>query len=301
MKKILIINVILMSLLLMACQSMNKSNKFNVVATTTMIGDLLHEIGKDNVSVTTLMGVGVDPHLYTPKLSDTLSIKNSSLVVFNGLHLEGKMTELLEGASNVATLSLGDTIATKGVIYEAADEVDAYDPHIWFDVTNWMIAAEAVGEKLASLDEENSAYYLENAKNYIEKLRELDTWIFDEVNQLTEAQKILVTAHDAFQYFAKRYGFEVASIQGISTDGEPSVKDINDLIDLVIKKNVKAIFVESSIPDTTIMQVINGAKARNHVLIKGNELFADSLGDGIYSNYIEALKYNIESIVEALK
>lgn len=290
-----------MTLLLVACVENTKSEKIKVVTTTTMIGDLVKQIGKDKIEVIKLMEVGVDPHLYTPKLSDTLAIKESKLVVYNGLHLEGKMTELLENASNLTTLEIGNEVLKNGQVYQVDENIDVYDPHIWFDVTNWIIAAEAVGEKLSYLDEKNKSYYLENTQSYIEKLKVLDDWIFETVSQLKIEERILLTAHDAFQYFARRYGFEVASIQGISTDSEPSIKDINNIIDIAIEKNIKAIFVESSIPDTAILQVINGAKARNHILIKGNELFADSLGDGEYSEYIEAFKYNVLSIVEALK
>lgn len=302
-KTIQILYIILSLFLITSCSSYNYvEGKVNIVATTTMLGDLAHQIGGEKVAVTTLMGIGVDPHLYAPKAKDTAALLGSDFIVYNGLHLEGKMVDILDGLkSKKPVVEIGEHIIEKGFIYEDEEYDDVHDPHIWFDVRNWIVAAEALGEKLIEVDEENASYYEERMGNYIAELNELHQWIIEETQtKLTPQQRVLVTAHDAFQYFGKAYDFEVAAIQGISTAAEASIKDINDLIDLIIEKGVHAIFIESSVPSNTIDQVVNGAAARGHQVTVGDELFSDSLGDGLYSEYTQAIRYNVNAIINGL-
>ncbi|HKL60782.1 MAG TPA: zinc ABC transporter substrate-binding protein [Acholeplasma sp.] len=304
MKKILLMVTLLLAVLtLTACgnQYTYEKGKVNIVATTTMLGDLSKQLGGDKVAVKTLMGVGVDPHLYSAKASDTNALDKSDFIVFGGLHLEGKMVDILESLSTEKPyLNSGESLLEAGgsLLF---DEKGNTDPHVWFNVENWIIIAKSLTAKLIDYDQDNKAYYETRGQAYVSKLEDLHDWINTRVAELTEAQRVLVTAHDAFRYFADAYGFEVEAIQGISTDSEASISDINRLVDLVVSKKVKAIFIESSVPQKTINSVIASAKNRGYTLSIGGELYSDSLGDGEDSDYINAVKTNVNQIVDALK
>ncbi|MFP4177536.1 MAG: metal ABC transporter solute-binding protein, Zn/Mn family [Acholeplasmataceae bacterium] len=275
--------------------------KVNVVATTTMLGDLSERIGGEHVSVTTLMDVGVDPHLYSPKASDTNALDKSDFIVFNGLNFEGKMVDILETLSQEKPyLNAGEALVAGGgtVLY---DEQDSADPHIWFNVENWIIVAEGLTAKLMDHDPANADYYADRGDDYVKALEDLQEWTLTRVRELTEEQRILVTAHDAFGYFARAYGFEVEAIQGMSTESEASISDINRLVDLVISREVRAIFIENSVPQKTVDSVIAAARDRDYTLVIGGELYSDSLGDGDNAEYINAFKTNVNRIVDALK
>lgn len=304
MKKILIIIALFMTLLsLTACKSNYNyvEGKVNIVATTTMLGDLAKQVGGDKVSVTTLMGVGVDPHLYSAKASDTNALEKSDFIIYGGLHLEGKMVDVLEILSEEKPyLNSGEALIEKGgtLLFDGKGNTD---PHIWFNAENWMIIAEALTVKLIAYDQENTEYYRTLGDQYQLLLQNLQQTILNRVAELSSDKRVLVTAHDAFQYFGHAYGFEVEAIQGISTDSEASIADINRLVDLVISKQVKAIFVESSVPKKTIDSVIASAKSRGYTLVIGGELYSDSLGDGNDGTFINAFLSNVNSIVDALK
>lgn len=304
MKKTLVFLVLSMILFILgACRNTYDyvDGKVNIVATSTMLGDLSKQIGGDHVSVTTLMGVGVDPHLYSPKASDTDALNRSDFIVFNGLHFEGKMVDILEVLSeDKPYLDAGETLMEGGGVLLFDDKGNT-DPHIWFDVENWMIVAEGLAGKLMAYDSENAPYYEARRDDYVKALEDLHDWTLDRVGELTPGQRILVTAHDAFGYFARAYGFEVEAIQGISTESEASISDINRLVDLVISKQVKAIFIENSVPQKTVDSVIASANDRDYALMIGGELYSDSLGDGNDGEYIHAFKTNVKRIVDALK
>lgn len=304
MKKILVIFTLLVSLVsLTGCMSNYNyvKGKVNIVATTTMLGDLAKQVGGDKVSVTTLMGVGVDPHLYSAKASDTNALEKSDFIIYGGLHLEGKMVDVLEILSEEKPyLNSGEALTEKGGTLLFDDKGNT-DPHIWFNAENWMIIAEALTVKLIAYDAVNADYYRTLGNQYQVLLQNLQQTILNRVAELSEDKRVLVTAHDAFQYFGHAYGFEVEAIQGISTDSEASIADINRLVDLVISKQVKAIFVESSVPKKTIDSVIASAKSRGYTLVIGGELYSDSLGDGNDSTFINAFLSNVNSIVDALK
>ncbi|HHX78311.1 MAG TPA: zinc ABC transporter solute-binding protein [Acholeplasmataceae bacterium] len=304
MKKYMMMFIMLLfTFILTACGGFYEyvEGKVNIVATTTMLGDLSKQIGGDKVAVTTLMGVGVDPHSYAAKASDTNALTKSDFIVYGGLHLEGKMVDVLDQLSNEkASLNSGMALISSGgsLLYDSKGNTD---PHIWFNVENWIVVAESLVEKLSEYDADNAEYYLTRGNKYIKELQDLNEWIISQVQELEEDKRILVTAHDAFQYFADAYGFQVEAIQGISTESEASISNINNLVDLVIEKNVKAIFVENSVPQKTIDSVIASSKSRNYTLEIGGELYSDSLGNGIDAEYIQAVKTNVSTIVNALK
>ncbi|MDD2258870.1 MAG: zinc ABC transporter substrate-binding protein [Bacilli bacterium] len=304
MKKYIIIFIIsFMSVLLSACKNIYQyeEGKVNIVATTTMLGDLSKQIGGDKVAVTTLMGIGIDPHTYSPKASDTNALIKSDFIVYAGLHLEGKIADVLDQLSEEkAALNAGNALILNEVKL-LFDNEGNLDPHIWFNVENWIVVAESLIEKLSLYDSQNKDYYTTRGENYIKQLRDLHEWIIIKTSEIDEEKRILITAHDAFQYFADAYGFQVEAIQGISTSSEASIANINDLVNLVIDRQVKSIFIESSVPQKTIDSVISSAKSRNYTLEIGGELYSDSLGDGIDSQYIQAFKNNVNKIVDGLK
>lgn len=303
MKRFLRYVLLLMSsLLLVGCKRSIGfkyiDGKVNIVVTTTMIGDLTKEIGKDNVSVTTLMNVGVDPHSYVPRPSVTRAINEADLVITNGLNLEAKMGKVLQVLDD-KLIELGSFIPLSDLIQ---DEHGQVDPHIWFNVNNWIIAARELTNKLIEIDLENKDVYLENFNNYQKELIALNNYVIEKVSLLAENERILITAHDAFSYFGEAYGFRVYSIQGISTETEASAKNIKDLVSLIVKKKVKAVFLESSVPENTIKAVINAVKVNNHEVVIGGLLYSDSLGkkNSDAENYLKMVKYNVDKIVEGL-
>jgi len=303
MKKLLIITVLGFTLVMGGCTESSYNyveGKINIIATTTMIGDLANEIGGDLVSVTTMMGVGVDPHMYQPTARDTSALLAADLVIMNGLHLEGQMGEVLEQLDANKLLVIGDNIPTE---YLLLDEDNAIDPHIWFDVELWMIAAEVVANKLIALDSDNKTIFENRLETYLTELSALHNYILARAAELTDEQRVLITAHDAFNYFGNAYGFSVYAVQGISTEYEASVADIQTLAQLVVENNVSAIFIESTVPEFTVNSVIEAAAALGHAVVIGGELYSDSLGDisrGTNS-YIKTMRHNINVIVSALK
>ena len=276
----------------------------NVVATTTMLADLMENIGGDHVSVSGLMGAGVDPHLYEASAGDVTLMQNADIVVYNGLHLEGKMGDIFESlterGSAVICIEHG---LDESKLLEWEDEGGAHDPHIWFDVSLWMDAAEIVADGLSESDPDNVADYQANLEQYLAELEKLDTYIRERAAEVPEEQRVLITAHDAFSYFGQAYGFEVMGLQGISTEAEAGTADVSDLATFIAENEIKAIFVESSIPTKTIEALQEAVEAKGFDVEIGGELYSDSLGDAESGTetYILTVKANIDTIVDVLK
>ncbi len=281
-----------------------EKDTLNLVATTTMLADLSRIIGGEHVTVNGLMGPGIDPHLYQASAGDVTLMQEADVVVYNGLHLEGKMGEIFE--------SLTDRGSTVICIEEGLKEEDllswegdssTHDPHIWFDVSLWKDAAQIVADKLSEADSAHSADYSDNLKAYLNELDSLDTYIKDKVSEIPQEQRVLITAHDAFNYFGRAYGFEVKGLQGISTDAEAGTADVSNLADFITERKIKAIFVESSVPPKTIEALQAAVKAKGFDVSIGGELYSDSLGgaDSGAETYILTVKANIDTIVGALK
>lgn len=291
--------IMIMIFMLTGCSSEDISHdeKIKIVTSTTMLGDLVRQIGQDLVHVDMLFGPGIDPHLAMPTGGDTRRIQDADLVVFNGLHLEVHFEQILNAYKN-KTIQVGNNLDSDKLIYV---DGDAIDPHIWFDLELWQDAARVVGQALIEYDLENKDIYEENLTLYLEKLDDLHNWTLNKVSELDAHQKVLVTAHDAFNYFANAYGFEVAAISGISTDGEVTTQDINDTATTIIEKNVKAIFLESSVPQTMVDAVISEVNRRGQDVNIGKSLFSDAIGVGEYEEFISAFKFNVKAIVEGLK
>ena len=226
----------------------NHSEKINIVATTTMLADLSQIIGGKYVSVEGLMGPGIDPHLYQASAGDVTSMQNADVVIYTGLHLEGKMGEIFESLDQQgdATICIEDGLDSTSLI--TVDEASGtHDPHIWFDVSIWKSASKTVADGLSELDPDHSEYYQSNSEQYLSELDDLDDYIRERVSEIPEEQRVLITAHDAFNYFGKAYGFEVRGLQGISTDAEAGTADVSALADFIVERQIKAVFVESSV------------------------------------------------------
>tara|TARA_B100000949_G_scaffold35672_1_gene29572 strand:- start:4797 stop:5759 length:963 start_codon:yes stop_codon:yes gene_type:complete len=287
-----------------SCKNTPEDNgKIKVVTTTTMLTDLVSEIGGDHVSLQGLMGAGVDPHLYKASEGDVSKLYGADIIFYSGLHLEGKLVDVfekMEGKKN--TVSLGDRLPKDELIpseYFASN----YDPHVWFNIQFFKQFAQIVTEELSKADPANAESYSENNKKYQKKLDALESEIKSTIATLPEENRILVTAHDAFNYFGKAYGFQVVGLQGISTATEAGVKDVQNLSEFIIKNNIKAIFVESSVPRRTIEALQQAVLSKKHNVEIGGSLYSDALGNPgtVEGTYIGMFKYNVNTIVNALK
>ncbi len=303
MKKVIVVILVLITI---GCKTSEKkqNGKLNVVTTTTMITDLIKNIGGNKIEVNGLMGAGVDPHLYKASEGDVSKLFNADVVIYNGLHLEGKLEEVFEKMQhqNKKTIVISDVIDKKNLI---GSELFAsnYDPHIWFDITNWTKITSYVTNKLAEIDIKNASFYKENAKIYLEKLQELNKQVATKINELPQEKRILVTAHDAFNYFGRQHKFNVVGLQGLSTATEAGVQDVQKLAKFIIDNKVKAIFVESSVPKRTIEALQAAVKSKNQEVVIGGTLYSDALGSAgtIEGTYIGMYNANVNTIVNALK
>lgn len=279
------------------------NNKLTVVATTTMLGDLVSNIGGDSVQVEYLMGPGIDPHLYQASAGDVTKMQNADVVVYNGLHLEGKMGDVfasLEGGDK-AVVCIEQGLDEDKLLMDEND-MSVHDPHIWFDVDLWKDAATYLAGELATIDADNAAGYEASLQSYLAELEELDTYIRGRAEELPQEQRVLVTAHDAFRYFGRAYGFEVKGLQGISTDAEAGTADVSALADFITERQIGAIFIESSVPAKNVEALQAAVQSRGFDVQIGGELYSDSLGDEASGaeTYIKTCRANIDTIVDAL-
>lgn len=275
--------------------------KLTIVATTSMLADAVRSIVGDNIVVYGLMGPGIDPHLYRAKESDVHKLAAADLVVYNGLHLEGKMEQVLEGMQRFARVCNASCALPKKAL-RCAEFDDLYDPHIWFDVLLWIDVVRYIQQSIIVLDPVHADVYKKNGDDYIVKLEQLHKYVQQRVNALDTSAKILITAHDAFGYFGAQYGFEVVGLQGLSTDCDISTRDIQQLADYIVEHKVPTIFVETSIPQRAIVAVQNAVRARGWSVAIGSELYSDALGDATTpaASYIGMVKYNVDAIVDSL-
>jgi manganese/zinc/iron transport system substrate-binding protein len=274
-----------------------------IVATTSIAADLAREIGGDRVQVTALMGPGIDPHLYKASEGDVQRLASADLVLYNGLHLEAKMADVLQRiGGRITSVAVGEAVPRERLL--APPEFGgAFDPHIWHDPSLWRLAAARARDAIIALDTAGAATYRANADAYIARLDSLDGWVRERVATVPPEMRVLVTAHDAFNYFGRAYGIEVRGLQGISTATEAGTADVRALADFIAARRIPAIFIESSIPRRTIEAVQAAVRGRGHDAAIGGQLFSDALGNpgtpaGKYTGMIGA---NVETIVRALR
>ncbi len=273
------------------------------VCTVGMVADIVRNVGGEYFQVTSLMGEGVDPHLYKASPGDLRLLRGADMIFYNGLSLEGRMTDILiRLASSKPTHPAAGGIPQE-LLREPPEFKGHYDPHVWFDVSLWMHCARSVRDRLIEFDPKHRAHYEANAARYLAELAELHAYTIKRIASIEKSRRILVTAHDAFGYFGRAYDIEVRAIQGLSTESEASIKDINDLVAFIAERGVKAVFVESSVSERNIAALVEGSRAAGHDIRIGGELFSDAMGrDGTpEGTYIGMVRHNVDLIVEALK
>jgi manganese/zinc/iron transport system substrate-binding protein len=274
----------------------------NAVTTTGMITDIVENVGGERLEVTGLMGPGIDPHLYKATAGNVTELINADIIFYNGLHLEAQLGEVLEQMhSRTVTVAVSDGIDRASLLAPLEFE-GAYDPHIWMDVNLWMDAVRVVRDSLVELDPAHAAIYQSNASKYLAELEDLHRYVLSQAAKVPPDQRILITAHDAFNYFGRAYGFEVRGLQGISTASEASTADVQDLAAFIVERRVPAIFVETSVPTRTIDAVKAAAQAQGFTVRLGGELFSDALGNPgtPEGTYIGMVRHNIDTIIDAL-
>lgn len=289
---------------------------FTIVATTGMIADVVRGVAGNRAKVETLMGAGVDPHLYRPTRSDIARLQSADMVFYNGLLLEGKMTETFDrlGASGKPVFAVTEGLTESHLLNKALSpdgsaapptpgaEAAHHDPHVWMDPRLWARSVQVVQSKLTEHDPAGKEAYAAGAAKLAAELAALDEYAARALETVPEKSRVLVTAHDAFNYFGRRYSYRVEGIQGISTESEAGVRDIQRLVDLIVERGVKAVFVETSVPDRNVKALAAGAKAKGHDVVIGGWLFSDAMGEaGTYEGtYIGMIDHNVTVITRAL-
>jgi len=275
----------------------------NVVCTIGMITDVARNIGGEAVVVTGLMGEHVDPHTYKATPSDHRLLRSADLVLYSGLHLEGRMVEVFESLAAKQTVVAITEAIDKNSLRQPSEFAGHYDPHVWFDVTLWLKAAERIRDALIQQRPAQKELFSRNAEAYLTQLAELNDYCRTQLQSIPPPRRVLVTAHDAFGYFGRAYGLEVLAIQGISTESEAGVKKVNELVDALIERRIPAVFIESSVSPRSIQALVEGCESRGHQIKIGGELFSDAMGaDGTpEGTYIGMVRHNVDTIVEALK
>ena len=277
--------------------------QLKIVTTIGMITDIVRNVVGDHATVEGIMGEDVDPHLYQPQRDAIKKIQAADIVFYCGLNLEGQMSRLFEQQAGKGRKLFAVTSAVETEYLRKPDGAHGhYDPHLWPDVATWSLCVQFIADKMAELDPTNKEDYLKNCKVYRDQLGQLDEYVKTSIASIPESSRYLVTAHDAFGYFSRAYQIPVKSVQGISTESEAGVQDINNLVEFLAEKKIPAIFVESSTPRKNIEAVVEGVKSRGFEIKIGAELFSDAMGEtGTYEGtYIGMMDHNATRIAQAL-
>ncbi len=294
-RKTVIITLLVALLLTTSCKRAADDGTIHVVTTIGMIADIAENLAGEFVSVTALMGPGVDPHLYKATASDVQRLDRAALILYGGLHLEGKMADVLAALSEMKP-----TVAVSEAIPEAYLLDD--DPHVWFDVSLWLYAVDATYEALISLLPEHQQTIALNRQQYIQELHTLDVYVRERAQSLDSEQRVLITAHDAFEYFGRAYDFEVKGLQGISTVSEAGTRNVQELAQYIVDHKIQAIFIESSVPERIVHSMREAVRSRGFDVAIGGELFSDAMGDRgtVEGTFVGMVRHNIDTIVDAL-
>lgn len=297
--------ILLTILTLVGCKENNQdSGKLNVVTTNTMITDLVKNIGGDAIRLNGLMGSGIDPHLYKASQGDFRKLNDADVIFYYGLHLEGKLVDVFEkmNSQGTTTIPISDGI-DENTLLGNAYFASNYDPHIWFDIAYWKTITSFVTDKLPELDPANATIFKANKDKYLLQPDALQTELTLKVKELPIEKRILVTAHDAFNYYGRTFDFKVVGLQGLSTATEAGVKDVQRITQFIIDNDIKAIFIESSVPRRTVEALKAAVNAQGHEVKIGDEVYSDALGSGgtVEGTYIGMYKHNVQTIINALK
>ena len=290
-----------------SCEQQSKTKKrgngqLNIVATIGMIADIAQTIGGDHVKMTGLMGPGIDPHLYRATAGDVSRLSGADVIFYNGLHLEAKMAEVLQRLSGqIKTVAVTNGI-DRSMLLTPPEFEGAYDPHVWFDVGLWKSAVEIIRDTLIEVDAKHAENYERNSRVYLATLDELHEYVKAQADRIPENQRVLVTAHDAFNYFGRAYGFQVRGLQGISTVTEAGTADIQDLAKFIVQRRIPSMFVETSVSSRNIEAVQAAVKSRGFDVEIGGKLFSDAMGDAgtPEGTYVGMVRHNIDTIVKSL-
>ena len=281
-----------------------EDGKLKVVATTGMVGELAERIGGGAVAVETLMGPGIDPRLYAATEGDVIRMGEADLILYSGHHLEGKMTDVFRRVAERGRrcVAVAEAIPD-GLLLSGKEMGTSHDPHVWFDVSLWKLAAREAERALSEASPQNAREFSANLESYLGELDELDEYVRARAAELSEERRVLITAHDAFGYFGKAYGFEVRGLQGISTASEAGAADVRELADFIAQRKIPAIFVETSVPHRSIVAIKEAVRSRGFRVEIGGELFSDAMGTPgtPEGTYVGMVRHNIDTIVNALK
>lgn len=299
--------LVLLSLGGLGCEGENSDpasdGPLQIVCTTGMIGDAMAHIAGEHAAVVSLMGPGVDPHLYKATQGDLQLLTRADAIFYNGLHLEGKMGEVLEKLGRQKpTIAVAAGVDSSRLV-NTADYADAYDPHLWFDVALWSRAVAYASQELMRLDPDHAEDYRRRSVRYQAQLDSLDKTVRTRIATIPPGQRVLITAHDAFTYFGLAYDIEVRGLQGISTVSEYGLRDISELVSFIVERNIQAVFVESSVPTRSLEAVVQGCRKRGHQIAIGGTLYSDAMGKAgtPEGTYLGMVDHNVEVITQALR
>ncbi len=279
------------------------SHPYKITTTVGMVSDIVRQVAGDKAVVTGIIGEGVDPHLYKPTRNDVVALQSADVVFYSGLMLEGKMADtLIKVARSGKPVYAVTELIDESYLLEPKEFQGHYDPHLWMDASAWSRCVEAVARSLGEYDPPNAAFYRENATHYREKLAALHAYARAAIATIPEKSRVLITAHDAFNYFGRAYHIQVRGIQGISTESEAGLQDINRLVDYIVEHDVRAVFVESSVADKNVRALVDGARAKGREVKIGGTLFSDAMGAaGTYEGtYLGMIDHNVTLIARAL-
>lgn len=301
--RIVLILIVAIALLSGCKQQQPDNGRLQIVTTTGMIEDAVKNIVGDKADVEALMGPGVDPHLYKATQGDLQKLTGSNIIFYNGLHLEGKMGEILEKLGHQKPVLAVSAHIDPSKLRKVPEFNNNYDPHIWFDVALWSEAVKEISRFMQSYDTVNALFYAQNETRYQLKLDSLHTFVTHKIKEIPKSQRVLITAHDAFGYFGDAYDIEVKGLQGISTISEYGLRDVSNLVDFIINNQIKSVFVETSVSSKAINAVVEGCQQRGYNIAIGGNLYSDAMGakgspEGTYEGMVRA---NVNTIVSALK
>lgn len=283
------------------------AGKLRVACTTTMVGDLVKRVGGDRVDVRVVMGPGVDPHTFKPSPGDIAELSAAPLVFYNGLHLEGRMVELFEQQMKAKAHAVADAVPANRLIAWKQGEGGAHDPHVWFDVSLWREAVPMVARELTKADPGGAEAYARNAAAFAAALGALHAEAASKLGTIPKGRRYLVTSHDAYSYFGNAYDVKVFGLQGISTETEAGLREINQAVEFIVANRIAAVFVETSVSPKTIERVIADCRGRGWDVKLGGELFSDAMGAPgqhppyAVETYEGMIRYNVDTIVKALQ
>lgn len=305
MKKILLLFALAITIFSSCTNERDNGGKgLTILCTTSIIGESLSHIVGDSVELKTMMGPGVDPHLYKPTPKDLTAMKNADVIILNGLHLEGKMSEVLGKLSKGKTIIyMSDMIQDQTQFINHSGLENAQDPHFWFDTNLWKEALEGVTEKISEIDMKNASFYNSNWNKYKLEIETTEKVVEHEMEKIPDSLRILITNHDAFSYLGRKFNIKVRGLQGISTVAEFGLKDITDVVEFIIENKVKSIFIESIVSDKAMKAIVDGVKEKGGYVSIGGMLYADALGDAKSKEgtYLGMLEYNAKTIAVGLK